>query len=335
MIALPSRRRRHRAFTLVELLTASTVFVILLGFLLLATNQTTRTWRRATQTLETFRSAREVFDVVRRQLGEATLNPYWAYQYQLIGGEAVPGAYRRESDLHFLCGPDLAGTSHALFFQAPQGATRTPQKFGAMNQLLNDLGFYITYGPDTPWRPSVAASLPVVNRYRLIQLTRPSEESGPFSRTRADDWYTSAVDATASGFAERNVPLGEDIIAIAFLPKRSPADEAANGKLPGGFTYDSRAGAANTPQPVTANQLPPLVEVILIAVERGAAARLAQASGATPPEAISKTLENRLEDATLLETDLEEIATALRSHGLEHRVFRATVPIQAAKWSEN
>lgn len=326
---------RRRAFTILEVLVAATVFVVLLGFLLSAVNQTTRVWRQSTSTLEAFRSAREAFDLMTQRLSEATLNTYWAYQFETIGGVQVPKAYRRESDLHFITGPDLAGSSHAVFFQAPDGATGSPEKFGGMNQLLNDLGFYILYGPDDAWRPPPASSIKLPAKYRLIQLTMPAEDSGPFSRDRGTGWYEPFVQESSASFAERNTPIGENIIAVSFYPRRAPLDEAARGKLPGGFSYDSKADASLIPQPVTSNQLPPLLDVAMIVIDEASAIRLAEASGPTPPPAITDALKERLKDPAQLDIDLQKIGTDLAKNKIQYRIFRATIPINASKWSEN
>jgi len=323
------------AFTLIELLTATVVFSLLLSFLLVALNQTTRVWRQSTATLEAYKSSREAFNFMTQRLSEATLNTYWAYQFQTINGQQVPKSYRRESDLQFYTGPGLSGTSHAVFFQAPGGFTATSGALGGMNKLLNDCGFYVLYGTDDVWRPPPASNLSPTSRYRLVQLTVPSEASGPFSSSRGTTWHQSKVQPGASGFGNMNTPIGENIIAIAFLPKRTSLDEAVRGPLPGGFTYDSKAGASSNPQPVTANQLPPLVAVVMIVIDESSAVRLAQTSGNEQPAEIRNALSGRLVNPDNLEDDLVQIGKALDAANIGHKVFRATIPIHSSKWSES
>lgn len=327
--------KRRGGFTLVELLAASTVFLILLGLVMAMLNQTTHVWRRSREQLDAFRSAREAFELMTQQLSEATLNPYWAYQYEVINGQQIPKTYRRESDLHFITGPGLAGTSQAVFLQAPAGMTDLAQSYGGMHQLLNDIGFYLIYDTDEPWRPAVASGIAAEPRYRLIQLMVPAEESGPYSRNRPADWYQNFLDRTATTFAEWNVPIGENIIALALLPKRAPLEETALGPLTPNFSYDSKAGALSDPQANTANQLPPMLEVLMIVINETSAARLAAAHGATPPPAIVNALANRLTDPAQLTTDLEAIADDLNAANIQHRVFRTTIAINASRWSEN
>lgn len=322
-------------FTILELLVAAAVLAVILVFLLGTISQTTRIWRQSSDTIESYQSAREAFDLITRRLAEATLNTYWAYELEEIGGEQFPVRYRRESDLHFLAGPGLAGLSHAVFFQAPEGATENAMLYGGMNQLLNDSGFYLTHGPDTPWRPESLAGFNPAPRYRLLQLTVPTEHSGPFRRDRPRDWHAAHTDTAAAAFARRNVPIGENIIAVVFHPRRAPLDEEVNGPLPGGFAYDSRAGATSSPQPVTANQLPPLLDVVMVAIDERSAVRLAEQYPSEEPPVIREALRGRLTEPALLERDLEELEVELAAAGIKHRVFRATVPVHASKWSES
>jgi uncharacterized protein (TIGR02599 family) len=335
LLSLLVRGNGRRAFTLIELLTATAVFTLLLGFLLAALNQTTRVWRQSTNTLEAYKSSREAFNLMVQRLSEATLNTYWAYQFETINGQQVPKSYRRESDLQFYSGPGLAGTSHAVFFQAPGGFTESSSSLDGMNKLLNDFGFYILHGTDEAWRPPPADGISSLSRYRLIQLTVPTEQSGPFSSNRGTAWQEPHVRPGAAEFASVNTPIGENIIAIALLPKRAPLDEVVHGALPGGFSYNSKTGASSNPQPVTANQLPPLVEVVMIVIDESSAVRLAQTYGRAQPPEIQSALNGRLGDPSNLENDLEQISKALDAAKIQHKVFRSTIPIHSSKWSES
>jgi len=327
-------RSRRKAFTLIELLVASAVLIMMLVFLLSAVVQTSNIWRQSTNTINAFQSAREAFDLITRKVSEATLNPYLAYEYTRVGDDQFPTAYRRESDLHFITGANLTGTSQAIFFQAPDGNTSNPQSFGGMSKLLNDCGFYLNFGPDTSWRPLPAQSLKANYRYRLLQLNVPTEELGPYSSSDTA-WFSAEVSPSSPNYASRNVPIGENIIAIVFLPKRSPLNEAKIGPLPGGFSYNSRDGATASPQPVTANQLPPLVEVVMLAIDEQSASRLEGKFGDVTPPPITAALAGRLLSAEALETDLQDIAADLTAAGIYHRVFRTTIPVSASKWSES
>ncbi len=72
---------RCGAFTLVELLAATSVFILLMLMLVTATNQTGEIWRRSSTKIEQFQQARRGFEVMTRRISQATLNTYWDYHY--------------------------------------------------------------------------------------------------------------------------------------------------------------------------------------------------------------------------------------------------------------
>ena len=75
--------RRASAFTLIELLAATAVFIVLLGIILAVTNSVSATIRHSTAGLEASSAARTGFDLINRYLSQATLNPYWDYDNPL------------------------------------------------------------------------------------------------------------------------------------------------------------------------------------------------------------------------------------------------------------
>lgn len=319
----------NRGFTLIEVLVASAVLLLILGFLLTTVSQTSRVWRHSSDTIEAFQSAREAFDLITRKLSSATLNTYWDYQYKEVPGiGSYPSGYRRESDLHFQTGPGLAGDSHTAFFQTFDGYTQDPADYGGMTQLLNDCGFYVLYSGDGSWRPPTASGMPETYRHRLMQFTKPTEDMEWDHDTEQGHEMGQPGDAN---FAEANTPIGENVIAIAFLPKHFTAN--GSEAFGGGFSYDSRQGADNDPQPATANQLPPLIEVVLVAIDAQSAKRLD--TGSTPPAEITAALSGRLQSPGQLDNDLQGIQNDLAEKGITARIFRATVPIQASRWSES
>ncbi len=306
----------RRAFTLIEVLVASAVLILILGFLLAAVNQTSRVWRRSSDTIDAFQSARDAFDLITRRLSTATLGTYWDYQYDMSG---FPRSYRRESDLQFKCDPPgVAGTSGSIFFQTYDGYTKDPANYGGMSGLLNDCGFYIAYSGDADWRPPPAAGLEESHRYRLMQRVLPTEDMASIKKETG--WNNPAPE---------DVPVGENIIAMVFRPARSSRDAAA--AFPGGFSYDSRQGATTDPQPETANQLPPLVEVAMVAIDTKSAQRLA---GASEPPVITGALNGKFLDPDDLDDDLKAIVDDLADAGVTARVFRTMVPIHASRWSD-
>jgi uncharacterized protein (TIGR02599 family) len=83
-------------------------------------------------------------------------------------------------------------------------------------------------------------------------------------------------------------------------------------------------------QPTNMHQLPPVVRVVIVTLDETSAARIQ--NGATDlgfdPATIFDTAAN-------LETSLDTITSKLSEKNLKYRIFRADIPIRAAKWSAN
>jgi len=113
------------AFTLVEVLVSATIFVVILGFMLRVSDQTSRIMRSTTGKVEQFREARTGFERITTRLSQATLNTYWDYN-----NATLPTRYERRSELRFVSGSaaSLLGNNgtqtrvtHCVFFNAPLG----------------------------------------------------------------------------------------------------------------------------------------------------------------------------------------------------------------------
>jgi uncharacterized protein (TIGR02599 family) len=195
--------RPHAGFTLTEVLVSSALIVGIMALMLTTVDQTRRTISNTTSRVAQFQNARVAFEAMTRTLGQATLNTY----YDLDRNGDVnqnPLGYRRQSDLHFVCGQahqtKLLGASgggatgprdaahfpgHAVFFQAPLGVTA--QEKGAVNServyrgltnLLSVVGYYVKWGDDEE-RPlfmgDTEKHVPQRFRYRLMQVQQPAE----------------------------------------------------------------------------------------------------------------------------------------------------------------
>src|SRR6478735_2184091 len=67
-----------RAFTLVELLLSMTILSVLMVVVVNVIGIVQQQWTRANSKVTAFREARMAFDVITRNLSQATLNTYWA-----------------------------------------------------------------------------------------------------------------------------------------------------------------------------------------------------------------------------------------------------------------
>jgi uncharacterized protein (TIGR02599 family) len=285
----------------------------------------------------------------------------------------VPSTYARQSDLQFVSGTTkstLLSTvaqipspiTHAIFFQAPLGETdengqNGTQNYTALNSTLNACGFYVTYGAD----PSVPTFLPgnavpVRYRYRLMQFTEPTEYLSIYdSQTGAplaqgtspsvyDKWFLGPLGLMPNTSATSPIPtsvsqLAQNVIALIILPELSPSDQAANPTtiLAPNYDYDSR-NSANGITSSTFNQLPPEVDITMVAIDEASALKLGNTT--TPPnlsQGSSFTTSSLLpQDLANLENNLSATpGNAAGNHiPLHFRVFHSEVAMQSAKWSK-
>ena len=327
-------RASKAGFTLLELLVATAVFVIILMIGITVLGQASNTWRRSAENAGAFQSARTGFDLITRNLSQATLNTFVDYvdAGNRFPGEAgydnAPVRYARQSDLHFVCAqagasgtPGTAGTGSAVFFEFPQGQTNKVSQYGGLDGTLNACGYYVEFGADSG-QPAHVQGAPKY-RYRLKELLVPTEENAIFKASTAgsNKWFADFA-------STRSYPVAENIIALILRPE-DPADPSL---LAGSYTYDSRLNTHLDPQPLAANQMPPVVQVTMIAIDEPSAQRLAD--GATPPAVIVSALKGRLQEPAQLETDLTLITKDLAEARINYRVFSTAIPIRESKWTK-
>lgn len=317
----PQRARRARAFTLIEMLVATAVMVTILFLVFSVITQATNVWKRSSNKLEAFKSARAGFDLVTRNLSQATLNSYLDYD-----SATSPTRYMRKSELKFFIGPTgtsgtpgTPNTGEAVFFQAPLGYTLNSASAGSLDALLNTCGYYVQFTTNSSMPNHVSPSANPY-RYRLMQLLVPMENN---------TIYTASGNAWFNGVSTKAVPVADNIIAMIIRPQdpaSTPVDLTSN------FTYDSTLNASNSTQPVTAHQLPPVVQVTVVAIDEVSAARLTQ--GSTPPGAITAALAGKFSTTTSYDKDLTDLESSLVAAGIDCRIFTSAVPIRESKWTK-
>jgi uncharacterized protein (TIGR02599 family) len=318
---LPPSSFSSAAFTILEVLVASAVLILMLGVVLSTISQTSLVTRRATSKISSFQSARAAFDLITETLSQATLNSYWDYDNPLS-----PTKYLRKSELHFLIGKagadpfgGIPGTGQAVYFQAPAGGSTT---FDGLETLLNAVGYFITYG-DEDALPSPFPSAGEKYRYRLMQAVQSAENLGVYSATAGNDWAKAVKDSA--------VPVAENIIYMAAWPRKAPTEDPDGAALTSAYSYDSRQGAANPSQPETANQMPPMVQITIVAMDETSAARVCT-GGSTPTE-ISNAFTGLFQDSnqTKFDADIITLKGRLDSARINYRIFTAAVPIRESK----
>lgn len=323
-----ARSGRRAAFTLIEILVAVTVFLLLLGILFSVISQAGSAWQRTRSDADAYQSARFAFNLISRTLSQSRMNAYTDYDVP-----SQPTAYRRQSDLNFVIseppGPDF-GQGNAIFFQAPANRTLDPASLGGLPGLLNSVGYYVTYGKN-PNLPAFLQSFDR-NRFRLMQLLTPAEKMRAIlTGSSSGAWYQDQL-------STESTVIADNVICLIFWPRLSSEEDPEGDDLTSVFgnayRYDSRYRASDSPQPVTANQQPPLVEVALVALDKAAAGRLPDSSA--PPSEVADALSGLFTQAnsSRFSADLAELEQRLNSRNLACRVFRTTVQLKESRWSK-
>ena len=286
----------------------------------------------------------------------------------------IPATYGRQSDLRFISGPmsilappSTSRPMHGVFFQAPFGAVEDAPTYGRMDNLLNTWGYFIEVSDDAADRPGIlGARVPLRWRSRLKEFRQPSERMTVYNTNPATpntDWFTTAL---ASAPPPTRV-LAENIVALIIVPKLSQEEEVIRlGKgwsaLSPNYIYNSATtttvagynakqtpvnpgvttvngadptdGAAINPK----NQLPAILQVIMIAIDERSAARWVQRPGNSakvpfgPALGTLFTLNSRNLEVPV-SGDLATYERLLVAEGLTYRVFNTNVLIRGAKWS--
>jgi uncharacterized protein (TIGR02599 family) len=315
---------KKAGFTLIELMAAMAVSLLLMALLFSVLDMVSKTTRRSTETSSAFDEARIAFGDLQTLLAQATLSPYWNVSY---GADGNPKGYFRESDLHFIVetADSLVPSGRktrggAVFFQAPTGFDPTTL---VKDSALNAAGFFVEYRDANSDMPLAGTGLvPSRWRFQLRKFNQPSSELGVFNTSDATsrEWFQAPLSAT-------NAPLTTLAENILLLIVRARTVDGGVETLY--YFYDSRSWDGSGTQPPTSNQLPALLDVMMVACDEATAERMAGngTMPALPPELFADPA--KLDDDTV--TFENKLATDYP--GGVFRTFRATVPIRAAKWS--
>lgn len=284
----------------------------------------------------------------------------------------VPVRYVRQSELRFISGPNIAGTwnaaspstwnpapapaaapqpsgsarpSHAIFFQAPLGFTGE-SNYAGLGNLLNTWGYYIEYAEDPTPRPSFVVS-PLRKRFRLMETMQPSESLSLYRYTSGPDgnpnnsytnWFTDPLAVT--GAKSVTHVLAENIIALVLLPKLSPDDDPAGSTLSPTYSYnsiktDDKNSPAVDPKFNWKNQLPPVIQATLVAIDENSAIRLGDEGSIQ----LSNKIGSLFADSTKFARELnlaggtDSLESYLVRNRIQYRIFTTNISIKAAKWS--
>ena len=341
--------RKRSGFTLVELMLSMAIFAIIIVALASIIGQAQQTYLTVNRTADQFRSARLAFELMTSRLEQATLNTFWDYD-----DLDKPTKYVRQSDLHFVSGPvaDIVteGDSvlHAVFFQAPIGLTETrgtpEDPYEGMETLLNSWGYYLDFGSDKERWPPFLRGIDGINdnpRWRLMEFRRPSEDLGIYGlRLRPQQDRDTLNSWINKDLAANSQPIADNIVALVIQPRKFARedDQSAGIEIAPNFLYDSRefewgsvGGDRFSRVGQSRNQLPPMLDVIMVAVAEASIGRLERSQGADAMKDVIP--EGLFEDSRDLEEDVRTMEDALEKAKLDYEIFSNTILIRGAKWS--
>ena len=309
MILKSHRIMADRAgFSLLEVLVSTAVLALFVVLLTTITDSSFRLWRNTQSSIVSFDAARTAYNTLTRRLSQSTLNTYldyyevtnnvWKRRNPSNAAGFIPNRYGRASDLQFvvddaaaLMGGNQQGKG--VFFFAPLGFSNGNATLSDLPNLLNACGYYVEFGSDANLRPAFLSTLPNKNRYRLIENILPTQDFNTscggypaFTDTISTNdklWITNGLTGNNS---VKNV-LCENIIALIIRPEVAEKDvsllglpTAASYSLTGNYSYDSRKGesrpavTSSDPSALQFAQLPPMLRVVMVAVDEKSAARL-------------------------------------------------------------
>jgi len=350
--------RQLGGFTLVELLVSFAVLSILMLVLASMVSLTSSTWQRTRSGVERFQQARVAFDTLARRLSEATLNTYYDYvdedgNYGITqngtGRDFIPDRYVRRSELRFKSGPGLTGLpgdpSHSVFFHAPAGFSENATN---LHSLLNTCGFFVELGNDSGLLPGILPAAFARERFRLMQLLEPTEDFSIYQlvadnpKTASESWFKTPI----ANRSDTVSVIAENIIALVLLPKLSKADQAPkkgaktynDSSLAPGYSYDS-TGKNEDANLNPSNQLPPVVEVTMVAIDENSASRMSSADRQELHGIVSGLFKTAgsTTDASKpgFAKDLKTLESHLVSKRIGFRIFNSNVIMKSAKWSRD
>ncbi|MDF2375688.1 MAG: Verru_Chthon cassette protein C [Verrucomicrobiales bacterium] len=341
---------KKKAFSLIELMVAMGILSVLMLMMTLLLDQVQETWQYSESRISQFREARVAFDLMSKNIGQASLNTYWDLKDEDRDG--IVDQYFRTSELHFTvfdAAKELAGKAGSqqpvgsgIFFQAPLGYS---DNYRNLNNLFNAVGYFVAWGDDRNFRPSIIRSEPET-RFRIFEFRPPAEANQVFAdgaeernmevRTDQifDKWYSQSVSGLEDQltFEQYLNPLAKNVVTVVVSPRESISDDLGNRedsftRIASNYVFDS-----NDPSPARVRftqQLPPLVRITMIAIDESGGARL-ESEGEEAPQLFPETL---FQNVSRYESDLQEATTALSERNLNYKIFSTLISIRSAKWS--
>ena len=346
-----------------EVLVAIAVLAVLLGIIAAVTQATSLAVRQASGKLNTYGAARAAFNTLNEKLSEATLNTYLDYydgenpaQLRTAAnmGTFTPVVYGRVSNLEFVvkqnsnpavgfntAGAGGTGYGQEVYFQCPD-AYSTQSFYQSTQGLLNAVGYYVQYGSNSSFRPSLITASKW--RYRLMQAIEPTEQLQVYANGSANldtpAAWTANIANTGAGNAPAAdaLPLADNVIALVVWPRLPTAQDATGIQLAPNYIYDSQfkvmtGTPPNQIQPLWADQLPPIVQVTMVVIDEASAIRI-DTKSATPPAVIESALQGKFANVTEYSSDLASLENSLAANHIKFEALNTAVVLRESKWSQ-
>lgn len=361
MNTAPGRLRPPQAaFTLIEVLTSTAILALIVIACMSALGTLQRSFVQSRSKVDQFREARMAFELISRNLSQATLANYWDYYFvetrsnvPPASGSGAPSAYVRQSELQFVSGRASAllggdgspskTPGHALFFQAPLGLTHDGSSLGT---LLNARGYAVQFTGDDENRPPFINRdvIPVKYRYRLVEFRPPAEKvagvsAGNTIYDKPATWYSGDIKTSARVVAD-------NILLLIASPRI--AEQQGSGVSPWSIAPQYRYNSLDTDnrtdfvEPLairsngtaaqgTQHLLPPIINLTLVAADEVSVQRWVATRG---PEAVDILQESGalFYEAAQYDRDLERLSQYLLKQKLNFYIFTSAVALRNARW---
>ncbi|XHR28356.1 MAG: type II secretion system protein J [Chthoniobacteraceae bacterium] len=272
-------RQSGRAFSLLEVLVATTILAVIVSLLGSIMSAVSASWTSATDRTETGLSARAIADYIQTDLASAQLPVNNADQSNLqfiLNSANVPADYKN---------------GDALFWQSPVANDTT---YGDVAEV----GYFVKWITDSKSQPK-----PILCRFFVEPATSGSASSAYQIYQSPAKWLTQEIiDTVAPGTSDQNYAglFAENVIGIWFRCFDGQGNDY-------GRAFDSRT----TPADSTKLRLPCSVQVSFVVVDSRNAARLnstLQAALATLASSVSEAAASK--DKTV--SPAEEFVTRAR-----------------------
>lgn len=339
-------RCRRGGFSLIELMVAMGILTVLMLMLTVLLDQIQRSWRFSESRISQFREARVAFDVMTKNIGQASLNTYWELRDK--DSDGLFDGYFRTSELHFITmyadelgsSPTQQPMGQAIFFQAPLGFST---RYRNLNNLFNGRGYFVAFGSDRRFKPSFVQS-PDRFRFRLMEFRPPAESNQVFADGQEEiskgepqnfkNWYKQSMSVGDGNFESHLNPLAENILTVVVAPRDSleagntPRDRMFSEIAPR-YEFDSNDSAEERES--FNQQVPPLVRVTMVAIDEAAAVRFE--NGSSVPEQLTRALTGAFQSTESYNEDVQRVSAALNDLRVGHKIFSSLVLLRSSKWS--